>query len=712
MSMTEATKDEAKPAAGVTLEGLLKEISLATDREKDYRKDAVDVIKIYEGIKHKTEQYNILYSNIDTMQPALYNSTPRPVVTKRFKADGDVLAKASSNLMQRLLAFMVQDENPTHSTFDELMNDSVLGALLVSRGLTRFKYDAELVDEPQEKIAGEEEGAAPQETEALDSPPQRIAYECVYGEQVPWNNVLYGYAKYWKDVPWISFIHLMTSAEFKENFPNSTLDMDKLKSSYGSDSSTSDKSAGDAGSPDGTGAVEAKEVRGVTLIPVYELWHKASKKVYFLSEFCDDWLKPAVDDPFDLRGFYPCPRPLNLMQRLSSLVPTLMYTMYKEQSEELNRITLRIQKLVVALKIRGAYDSTVPQLEEILKADDNTMVALQDAAVLYAQNGSIDRAIWLMPIKDLVGVLQQLYTQRTQIKQIIFEITGLADIMRGSTQASETLGAQEIKNQWGTLRLKRSQKLVQRYVRDCLRIMGELAVTKLQPDRIKAMTQSDLPSAQDKQIAQLQLQQAQQTGQQPDPKLLATTQMPSFEEALQVLQDDLTRSYKIDIETNSTIDAEATEDKQEITEALTALGQALNAIGPLVQSGTLPFEAAKAIMLAVCRKFKFGTEIEDQINLMQAPKQPEEEAKPAGPSPEQLQAESQVAMAKAQAELRKIQMESEANAQEHQMKMIEMNRKAELDAAKHQRSMQELAVKASMPPPAPAPRANPAKKGN
>lgn len=718
MSMTSANADEPKGAEKpqeVSLDTLKKEIELAHDREKDYRKDAVEVIKIYEGVKHKTEQYNILYSNVDTMQPALYNSTPRPIVAKRFKTDNDTLAKVSANLMQRLLTALTQDENPERANFDELMSDSTLSALLVSRGMVRFKYDAEFEDIPADP-AGAENSPGPQETDALE-PQQRIADECIYGEAVPWNNVLFGYAKYWKDMPWVAFIHLMTPEEFKENFPDAALDEKSLRASYGSDSSTSDKSAGDAGSPDGTGAVTANEVRGVTLIPTYELWHKGTRKVYFLSEFSDDWLKPPVDDPFGLRGFWPFPKPLNFMQRLSTLVPTLLYTMYKEQSEELNRITLRIQKLIVALKIRGAYDSSVSQLGEILQADDNEMKPIEDAAVLYAQNGNIERAIWLMPIDKLVGVLQQLYTQRQQIKQIIFEITGLADIMRGSTQASETLGAQEIKNQWGTLRLKRSQKLVQRYVRDCLRIMGELAVTKLQPERIRAMTQSDLPSARDKQLAQMQLQQQQmmavQTGQQPpqpDPDLLAKLQMPSFEEALAVLKDDLTRSFKIDIETNSTIDAEATEDKQDITDALTALGQTLSSIGPLVQQQILPFEAAKALMLTVCRKFKFGTEIEDQINAMKAPPppQPEGDKGPAGPSPEQVQAETQAAVMKSQAETQKLQMQMEADRKEHEYKMAEMERKAQLDHMRFIQAQQQMAMKAAMPPPAPA--ARPASK--
>ncbi len=680
-------------------QSLLEEINCAAMREKDYRKEAVEVLKIYEGLRHKTEQYNILYSNVDTTQPALYNSTPKPRVAKRFKGEADVRSKAAANLMQRLLTALVEAEDPRYATFDELMVHSTLSALLVSRGLVRFKYHAELGPAP---IPETVEGVQPTE------PQEVIQEETVYGEQVPWNSVLFGYAKYWKDVPWVAFIHLMTPAEFKEAFPGAKVDIDKLKASYGSDSSTSDKETGDSGSPSGTGALDAGEVRGLTLIPVYELWHKKTKKVYFVSEFCDDWLKAPAEDPLELRGFFPCPRPLNFMQRVSSMVPTLLYTMYKEQSEELNRITVRIQKLIVALKVRGAYDANIPELAQILSSDDNVMTPITDAAVLYTMQGSIEKALWLVPIRDIVTALQQLYVQRQQIKQIIFEITGLADIMRGSTQASETLGAQEIKNQWGTLRLKRSQRLVQRYVRDCLRIFGEIAVTKLQPTSIREITQSDLPSMQEKQIAQQEAAQAQQRGQPPNPEVLAKAQMPSFEECLELLTNDLTRNFRIDIETDSTIEAEATEDKRDMTEALTALSQAMGAIGPLVQQQILPFEAAKAIMLAVAQKFHFGSEIETQINLMRQPAPPQEEGKaPAGPTPEQVEAESAAATKKAEAEMQATTLQMQEREREHYFHMQEMQRKDELDAAKHQRALAELAMKASMPRPAAAGQAKP-----
>ena len=68
------------------------------------------------------------------------------------------------------------------------------------------------------------------------------------------------------------------------------------------------------------------------------------------------------------------------------------------------------------------------------------MVPASDVLPLM-QAGGLEKAIWLWPIERIAGVLVHLYTQRESIKTTIFEITGIADIMRGSSAASETLGA-------------------------------------------------------------------------------------------------------------------------------------------------------------------------------------------------------------------------------------------------------------------------------
>ena len=67
-------------------------------------------------------------------------------------------------------------------------------------------------------------------------------------------------------------------------------------------------------------------------------------------------------------------------------------------------------------------------------------------------------------------VLQGLYTQRTQILEIIYEITGISDLLRGNTKASETATAQQLKAQFGSMRMRKRQEEIERYIRDLFRI--------------------------------------------------------------------------------------------------------------------------------------------------------------------------------------------------------------------------------------------------
>lgn len=636
----------------------LKELGDAGKREKDWRRASRQIISLYEGEKKNEYQFNILYSNTETMLPALYNSLPRPLVNRRFKSE-DPLGKLSAKATERTLEYLIDSGDPDYSEFDELMKSATLEALLPGRGLTRFKYDA-LVEEQQAvaEVEAEEKEESDDSNSTRDddattpklgnSPPpvlSEVAYETVCGEEIPWDRFLHGSAKKWRDVPWGAIQHFMTREELVANFGEVGHEIEVVAMSDEHDT------AADEGQGN-----NRKELKGLKVAEVFEIWNKLLKEVVFISP---QWKKAPlkrVSDPLKLSGFFPWPRPLSFIAKVGTLVPVPLYTQYEAQAKELNLITTRINKIVGALKVRGFYDSTVENLDKVLSAADNTLIAAENVAGLLGQGNSLDKAIFLMPIEKLVTVLQQLYVQREQIKTVIYELTGIADIMRGSSAASETLGAQQIKNQWGTMRLKKTQKEVQRYARDCLRIMAEIAMTKFSEDTLKAITGLPYPTGEEKRQAQEQLaavqaqeqalaMQYQLSGQQPPPpaeppaELQQVLSQPSWEELLNMLRDDLQRNYRIDIETNSTVDAEATEDKEDLGELMNAISQFLNGIGPLVTDGTMPFEVAQGMLLEVVRRYRFGSDMEDAIKKMQPPQQ--------GAKPEEVKAQ--------QAELQKQQ---------------------------------------------------------
>jgi hypothetical protein len=229
------------------------------------------------------------------------------------------------------------------------------------------------------------------------------------------------------------------------------------------------------------------------------------------------------------------------------------------------------------------------------------------------------------------------------------------------------------------------QKEVQRYCRDALRIILEIAATKFSVRTFQGMTGLPYPTAEAKAAAQKMAQahqqltaQAQQAGAaaqasgqpapQPPPPLPPEVEMvlanPSWEEVLELLKNDLTRAYRVDIETNSTIDAEATQDKQDIAELLNSISQFLNGVAPLVENGTMPFDVAKSILMAICRRFTFGSQLEDALEKMKPPEPKADPAAEAKAASEQTRA--QVEQMKAKAEMDRLNLEAQIAQQSFQ----------------------------------------------
>ena len=144
-------------------------------------------------------------------------------------------------------------------------------------------------------------------------------------------------------------------------------------------------------------------------------------------------------------------------------------------------ISVRIRKVMAALKVRGFYDSSLEGLDKLFATgDDNTLIKIEGIDQLT--DASLDKILYLFPLEKLVSVLQMLYQHREQIKAVIYELTGISDIARGASKASETLGAQQLKSQWGSIRLKDYQGLTVQYVVVLYRIILEIAVQSFSID--------------------------------------------------------------------------------------------------------------------------------------------------------------------------------------------------------------------------------------
>jgi hypothetical protein len=668
----------------------LNEIDLAKKREKNYRKEGKKVLKIYDGDDARVP-FNILYSNTETLLPACYALPPRPVVERRFK-DADPIGKAAAEAGKRVLEFLLDTNIDGYETFDEGMRCATLDALLPGRGITAVKYDSEIgeLEDGDTSADPADEDEDEQEVKDSSEPVEPAEYkksELICLDSKCWDRVYIGYSKKWATVPWIAYEMQIDKEEaqrlkIKPEIISQLIFKEQPREKDDDESDESaDKNHGDR-----------------RVITMYQIWDKdGDRKIrYITPQYKDDYLK-VDDDPLELTGFFNCPKPMQFLEKSNNLLPTALYSLYESQAKDLNELSRRISLLAKAIKAKAVYDTSLgDDIKNLVEAEDNDLVPAEAASSLAAEKGFMN-AIWFWPIDQMAKVLQILVATRNDCKEVIYEITGISDILRGASNAAETATAQKIKSQWGSLRLKRLQKEVQRYARDLLRMMLEIAATKFSEETWAKMT--GLPYLTEMQFAQLtaqsqaiqgMLQRAQlmmppqQMGVPPQPmppevaqmqqqamQLQKQLQVPQWSQVLAMLKDDMQRAYRIDIETNSTVEAEATEDKEQMAEAMAALGQALNGITPLVTSGSLPWEAAQAMLLTIMRRFRFGVDIEDMIKQMKPPQPPQD-------------GKAQALQQQAKLDEQKMQMEQQNRQADMQAKQADMAQNAELERGKVQ----------------------------
>ena len=410
----------------------------------------------------------------------------------------------------------------------------------------------------------------------------------------------------------------------------------------------------------------------------------------------------VTDDPLGLSGFFPIPRPLYAIESATTLVPACLYTQYEQQARELNRISARINRLIEGLKNRGVYDATLSEIAELTKAGDNELIPAQNVTALL-DRGGLDKAIWMMPIAESAQILLALYQQREQTKTVIYDLCGIADIMRSASDPRETFGAQKIKTQWGTQRLQRMQLEVQRYIRDIIRLKAEIIAEKFQVETLAAMTLLPFPRQaeveQQYQQAMFQWQQSAQqaamSGQQPSPQP-PVPNVITWEAVKEAMSSDATRTYRVDIETDSTLSATQDSDMDAMQKLLGGLSSIAQGFGVAVERGAMPIEAVREIMLAVVRRAKMGTAVEDAIEKMQAPKPPTDpnagkvqaqqaieqiKAQAAAAHNQQLIAlEREKAQIAAQVEQAKQESQAQQNAHQNQLEAQRQQMQADIDA--------------------------------
>jgi len=523
----------------------LNRINKARTKERAWRDRAKKCIRIYrddkelEGVTTSKSDgslsFNILWANVETLLPALFSAVPKPDIRNRYLTQ-DKVAETAGQVLERTLSYSLDLYN-----FARTMKAAIKDYLLTGRCVMRVRLIPEFEHKPSMTLGAD--GQPEMTTEKV------LKGQAVRCELVNWEAFIIEPAKRFEDVNWIAFIHMLTEEEFEEYFPGAPLvAVSKDKDQYGLD----------------------------TQYQVYEVWDKIEKKVYFIGQ-ADKPLK-ILDDPLKLQHFWPIPEPLYSIQTNDSLVPIPEYTIYQAQAHELNAVSYRITDLISACKFIGVYDAGQVGMSDILSAKDSQLTAVTTNVL---RQGGLKSVIDVLDTSSLSKVLSQLYQQRDQIKSIIYEVTGISDIIRGESKASETATAQNIKAQYAGLRLRDRRDNINRFIVDLLRIKAEIICTFFSTEQLSMMSGLQIT---------------------PDVERL--------------LRDDVLQSYKIDIESDSTILADMQQETQQRAQLVTSITQFIGMTAPLIMQGALPIETAKALLNYALSGTKITRELQDAIELI------------------------------------------------------------------------------------------------
>lgn len=596
---------------------IMDRIRASEKRESEWRRDARAAETAYMASRSESNEnsgklydFNILHSNVETIVPAIYNSTPIPDVRpRRVEAIGPEpvppkLQPGQAPDPRQVMAFQAAAAayQAKKQADEDVRNYGrmVEGAIAVQIDDNRLDVEVEGVAQTG-FIAGR--GIVRLRVEADDDGSnERITFEAV-----SWRDYREGPAKRWTDVPWVAF-RTPLAKETYERFR-------------------------DAGMVDaqetGEAAPATEEDDGDVV--VWEYWDKLERKVCFVRE-SDGVVVREEDDPLGLPGFFPCPEPMQPIGVVGKRIPVVPFTIYRALADELDQITRRINRIMKGLKVRGIVAGKASKVLSLAEADDNEIVVEDDLESLI-QNGGLDRAIAWWPVRQSIAVLMELYKQREAVKASIYEITGISDIVRGASNAGETATAQQIKTQWGSLRIQKMQRLVERMVRDVFGMMAHIISTKFQPSTLMAMTGIEIT------------------------------------EGIQALMSQpVQAAYRVDVESDSTVRADLSRQKGEMAEFLSGSAQFFATAGPLIQAQPAAAEPLAEIYSATSRMFKLGKQAEDALDRFVSLAKRSAENPPPNPAAEAQKAEM---AAKAKETESRIAIEQQKLALEQQKMMFD-----------------------------------------
>jgi hypothetical protein len=548
---------------------------------------------------------NLFWSTMQVLLSMLYARPPKADVARSFQDYDDDVARVSGTMLQRLLnrAF---DDNV--SAWDSAVRQGIEDWLVVGCGQIWLRY--EVTTEPYEIPAvfdeyGQELSPA-QEAE-------RIVNEDAPCDYIYWEDFFYSPARTWHEVRWVARRVFMTKDQLVARFGEVIAAQVPL-GNYSKKDQVNDQS------PKHDPWSKAE---------VFEIWCKEKRKVYWYAKSCDIILD-VKDDPLGLDGFFPCPKPLAANVTSSNFMPRADYIFAQDQFNELDEINTRITWLTRAARVAGVYDKSAEGIQRLYNQTTENQLIPVDNWAMFAERGGVKGQVDFAPIDQVVNAIDHLRQYRQDKVTQIYEVLGVSDIMRGSSKASETAAAQQIKAQFGSTRIQLKQFYIADWITQALRIKAEIICKHFQPETI--IKRSNIERTPDAPLAM---------------------------QAVQLLKDEEMNEYRINIEADSMAALDWAAERDAAVQFMQGLGAFISQVAPMAQQVPQAAPVLMSLLQWSVSKFRVSTQIESVLD--QAISSLKQQGMPQ-PKPNPLQeaevAEKQAGAAQRMAKAKDTQMDA------------------------------------------------------
>lgn len=564
---------------------------------------------------------NLYNSNVTTLRSMLFGRTPQVDVSRRYADADDDTARVASSILSRVLNNDVEESD---DNFNAVLRNCLTDRLIPGLGTGRARYELQTVEREIDPIL---EGEEPEVEEIIVSEESVVDY-------VHWKDFLWGYARTWSEVPWVAFRSYLKKDEAKERFGGKKANQLEYKTRKSPEESKD-------------------EVDNWEKARVWEIWNKEDRKVYWWSRGCDDILD-VTDDPYELTNFFPCPRPMVANITTSLFEPVPDYYLAQDLYKEIDSLETRINILTKAVKAVGVYDSGNRAVKRMLNEGvENDLIPVENWSG-FAEKGGLQGVVDWMPIHDIVKSLEVLRGLRDEAIRLLYQVTGLSDILRGAATEASRVSAteQSLKAKFGSVRIQALQDEFSLFASELAALKAEIIARHFSDKTI--LRQSNILRSSDKEHAM---------------------------NAVNLIKDNYENSWRVAIRSESVAMVDYAQLQAERTEYINALAVFMQSSAPLVQlDGSITPYLLELLKWGLAG-FKGSNEIESVIDKavdqLQKPKQPQ-------PSEEEI---------KAQMEMQKEKFKHATDMAEEQQRHI--NKMKEM-GAEHQHNIVEDIVETNL----------------